>query len=89
MLRKLPNLVSWLISSARSYLDTQKQRMHRPVSEVADMETRLGPAGRYVDPVFQHSRRYDVGFVRDLMKAGSARFVEDAVEHVGVSEVHH
>ena len=42
--------------------------MHRPVSEVADMETRLGPAGRFVDPVFQHSRRHHVGFIRDLAK---------------------
>ena len=50
--------------------------MLRPVSEVADMETRLRPAGRYVDPVFQHSRRHYVGFVRDLVKAGSVEFVE-------------
>ena len=48
------------------------------------METRLGPAGRYVDPVFQHSWRHDVGFVRDLVKVGSVGFVEDAVEHVGL-----
>ena len=41
--------------------------MFRPVSEVGDMETRLGPAGRYVDPVFQHSQRHFVGFVRDLV----------------------
>ena len=52
------------------------------VSEVADMETWLGPAGRYVDRVFQHSRRPYVGFVRDLVKAGSVGFVEVAVEHV-------
>ena len=31
--------------------------MLRPVSEVADMETQLGPAGHHVDPVFQHSQR--------------------------------
>ena len=43
----------------------------RTVSEVADMETRLGPAGRYVDPFSQHSRRHYVGFVRDLVEAGS------------------
>ena len=53
-----------------------------PVSEVADMETRLGPAGRHGDPVFQHNRR--VGFVRDLGKAGSVGFVEAGVEHVGL-----
>ena len=58
--------------------------MPRPVSEVADMETQLGPAGRYVDPVFQHSRRHYVGFIRDLMKAASVGFVEMAVEHVGL-----
>ena len=45
---------------------------------------RLGPAGRNVDPVFQHSRRHHVGFVRDLVKAGSVGFVEAAVEHVGL-----
>ena len=54
--------------------------MLRPVSEIADMETRLGPAGRYVDPVRQHSGRHSVGFVRDLVLAGSVDFVEDAVE---------
>ena len=56
--------------------------MHRPVSEVADMETRLGPSGRYVDSVFQHSRRHNVGFNCDMVKAGSVGFVETAVEHV-------
>ena len=50
--------------------------MPRPVSEVADMETQLGPAGRYVDPVFQHSRRHYVGFISDLMKAASVGFVK-------------
>ena len=58
--------------------------MLHPVSEVAEMETRLGPTGRYVDPVFQDSRRHFAGFVRDLVKAGSVRFVEAAVEHVGL-----
>ena len=48
------------------------------------METRLGPAGRDVDLVCQHSWRHDVGFIRDLMKVGSVGFVEDAVEHVGL-----
>ena len=38
---------------------------------------------RYVDPVFQHSRRHNVGFVRDLVKTGSVSVV-DAVEHVGL-----
>ena len=44
--------------------------------EVADMEARLGPAGRYVDPVFQQSRRHYVDFFRYLKKAGSVGFVE-------------
>ena len=34
-----------LSSSAFSYLDAYEQRILRPVFEVADMETRLGPAG--------------------------------------------
>ena len=58
--------------------------MFRPVSEAADMEYQLGLARRYVDPVFQHSWRHYVGFVRDLVKAGSVGFVENAVEHVGL-----
>ena len=58
------------------------------------MQTRLGQARRYVDPDFQHSQHDYVGFVRELVKAGSVEFVEDAVEHVGLffvgwcSEVH-
>ena len=60
------------------------QRMLRPDSEVADMEAPLGPAGRCVDPVFQHSRRHHVGFIRDLVKAGSVGIVETAVEHAGL-----
>ena len=32
----------------------------------------------------QHSRRRNVGFVRDLVKAGSVEFVDTAVEHVGL-----
>ena len=54
------------------------QRTLRPFSEVADMETRLGPPGRYVDPVVWHSRRHFVGFIRDPVKAGSVGFVETA-----------
>ena len=46
-------------------------------------QTRLGQ-GRYVDPVFQHSRRHYVGVIRDLVKAGSVGFVVTAVEHVGL-----
>ena len=42
------------------------------------METWLGPASRYVDPVFH------AGIVRDQVKAGSVRFVESAFEHVGL-----
>ena len=49
--------------------------MLRPVSEVA---------GRHLDSVLQHSWRHFVGFVRDLVKATSVGFVEDAVEHVGL-----
>ena len=79
---KAPCLVSLLRSSARSYLGTCKQRVFRPVSEVPDMDTSLGLAGRCVDPVFQHSPRHNVGFFQGLVKAGSIRFVEDAVEHV-------
>ena len=44
----------------------------------------LGPASRCVAPAFQQSRRHQVGFVRDLVKAGSVGFVEGAVEHVGL-----
>ena len=50
----------------------------------ADMETWLGPAGRYADPVFQHSPRHYLGFIRDLAKVGSVGFVETAVVHVGL-----
>ena len=32
----------------------------------------------------QHSRQHNEWFVRDLVKAGSFGFVEDAVEHVGL-----
>ena len=63
---KAPNIVSILSGYVRLHLDTHKQRMLRLVSEVADMEARLGPAGRYVDPVFQQSRCHHVGFIRDL-----------------------
>ena len=56
---KAPDLVSLLSSSARSFLDTQLQRM-------------LGLAGRFVDSVFQHSWCHYEGFIRDLVKAGSA-----------------
>ena len=66
---------SLLSSTARSFLDAYKERVHRPVSEVADIETWLGLGGLYVDPVFQHSRRHYVG--------SSVDFVEDALEHVG------
>ena len=51
----------------------------------------LGPPGRYVDPLFQHSRRHCVGFIRDLVKAGSVGFVEDSADRVGLfqkAEVH-
>ena len=39
----------------------------------------LGPDSRCVAPVF-----HQVGFVRNLVTAGSVGFVEDAVEHVGL-----
>ena len=58
--------------------------MLRLVSELADLEARLGPAGRFV---FQHSRRHYVGFIRDIMMAGSVGFVQTAVEHVGLFSV--
>ena len=59
----VPNLVSLLSSWARSYLGTCGQRMLRPVSEVADIESRL------VVTLVQFSRRrHNVGFVRDLGK---------------------
>ena len=66
---KAHNFLSLLTGSARLYLETCEQRVLRLVSEVADMEAQLGPAGRYVDPVSQRSRRHYVGFVRDLEKA--------------------
>ena len=81
---KAPKLVSLLSSSAPSYLDPYEQRMFRAFSEVADLDTRLGPAGRYVDPVFQHSSRFYVAFTHELVKTKSVRFVEEAVEHVGL-----
>ena len=54
--------------------------MLRPVSEVADTETRLGAAGRYVDAVLWHSRRHYVVYIRDMVRAGPVIFVETAVE---------
>ena len=42
------------------------------------MEAWLGLASRCVDPIFQHSRRHYVGFIGDLVKAGSVGFVETA-----------
>ena len=47
------------------------------------METRLGPRGLCIDPVFQHSWRHHEGFVCDLVKAGSVGFIETAAGHVG------
>ena len=75
---------SLLGSSARSYSDAHKQRTLRLVSDIAVVVVRLGPGGLYVDSVFQYTRRHCVGFVRDLVKANSVDFVEDAVEHVGL-----
>ena len=80
MPQKLPTLCQCWASQLVLCLDTYKQRMLRLVSEVEDMETRLGLAGRDVDPVFQHSWRHCVGFIHDLVKAGSVGFVEAAVE---------
>ena len=45
MHRKLLNLLPLLSRSDRPYED-------------AGMDTRLEPAGRHVDPIFQHSTRY-------------------------------
>ena len=50
----------------------------------SSLEAQLGPHGCHVDPVFQHSRPHYVGFISDVVKAGSVGFVEDAVEHVGL-----
>ena len=47
---KAPFLVSLLSGSARSCLNASEQRMLSRISEVADMETGLGPASRHVDP---------------------------------------
>ena len=58
-------------------------RVARP-QDASKAPTRLGPAGWYVDPVFQHSWRYYVGFISDLVNAGSVGFVEQAVEYVGL-----
>ena len=86
---KAPHLGSLLSGSARFCLDAKKQRMLRPGSEVADMENLLGPTCRHVHPVFKHSQRHYVGFVRDLVtvehvrlffvatKAGAQRFSID------------
>ena len=76
--------VSLLSNSARYYLDANTQRLLRLVSEVADFEARLGPPSCFVDPVFQHSQRHYVGFICDLVKAGSVGFVTTAVEHFGL-----
>ena len=54
---KAPGLVSLLSSSARFHLDAYKQRMLRPVSEVADMETAWD---RPVPTLIQSSRTADV-----------------------------
>ena len=51
-----------LRSSARLHFDTYEQRTLRPVSEVADMEAPLGPAGRNVESVSQRSRGYIFSF---------------------------
>ena len=79
--------VSLLSNSARHYLDANTQRLLRFVSEVAYLEARLGPPGCFVDPVFQHSRRHYVGFICDLVKAGSVGFVATAVELFGLCVV--
>ena len=61
------------------------------------MEAPLGPAGRYVDLGFQLSWRHCVGFVRDLVKAGSVglwrvllnTLVSFSLPGGWCSEVHH
>ena len=58
--------------------------MLRPVSEVAVLKPGWDWPGRYLDPVFQHSRHHHVGLIRDLVMAASVGFVETAIEHVGV-----
>ena len=59
---KALHIGSLLSSSSRSFLDTCKQRMVCPVSEVADMETGLGPTGRDADPVFPAQSATPCGF---------------------------
>ena len=85
---KASDLLSLMSSSARLYLDTHKQCVLRSVSDVAHMEkSRWVPVGRYVDPVFKHSRRHNVGFIREKEKAGSVGFVETAEELFGLCYV--
>ena len=81
---KAHDFVSLLSSSARSYPDEYMQRMFRPDSEFADMQTQPRPTDRYINQILQHNRHHNVGFIRDMVKAASVGFVETAVGHVGL-----
>ena len=77
----LKSFLPWVTAEWRnSLIDACKQRMLRPVSEVADTDTWLGAAGRYVDAVLWHSRRHYVVYIRDMVRAGPVIFVETVVE---------
>ena len=52
--------------------------MLRPSAEVADKKERLDLP--LIDPVFQHSRRHHVGFIRDLTRSSFVDFVESVLK---------
>ena len=54
--------------------------MLRPSAEVADQKERLDLP--LIDPVFQHSRRHHVGFIRDLTRSSFVDFVESVLKRV-------
>ena len=73
MHRKLLNLLPLLTKSDRPHED-------------AGIDTRLEPAGRHVDPIFQHSTRYLslLASSVDLEEASPVCFWENVVAHVGL-----
>ena len=75
--------VSLLSSSVCSYLDAYKQRMLRPVSGLLTWKNDWDRPVVTLILFSGTALRHFVGFVRDLVKAGSVWFVEAAVEHVG------
>ena len=74
---KAPHFVSLLSSSARSHLDSCMQRMLRPVSETADMETWLWPASRFIDPVLERVGFEETGWVDTRRFNGGNRWLDD------------